>query len=448
MSSKTTPHSRVAIIGRPNVGKSTLFNILTRTRKALVRNEAGVTRDIQVQSADWWGSEFDVVDTGGITESKEGFSPLIRKQVLGALENMDLLLVVMDGKVGLVPEDRDIIRIAKESGKPFLIVVNKVDRYLEADKVTSEFYEFGMDLIATSFEQRIGVDQLVEWIIAHIPEKGHTSKEGVRIVLFGKPNVGKSSLCNALLNSDRMIVSPTAGTTVDAIEEEFEFNCKPYVLVDTAGLRRQSRRKEGVEFISAHMTVDAASRADVVLLLVDAVEGPTVQEAKMVEQCLQMHKAVILVANKTDLARKENPKYREKFQMRVYEVLRFFPDIPVVYISALNRRGLNELMEKVDEVYEKLNMKISTSKLNKFFYEVIRQAPSPVYGTRDVKFYYLTQTEQVPPSFIAFANHPDGVTPSYRRFIAKRLAEQFDLQGIPIRIFVLPSGGSDRQVEA
>src|SRR5262249_26974130 len=151
----------------------------------------------------------------------------IRKQVLGALENMDLLLVIMDGKAGLVPEDRDIIRIAKESGKPFLLVVNKVDRYLEADKLTGEFYEFGMDLIPTSFEQRIGVDQLVEWIINNMPEKTVSEKEGVRIVLFGKPNVGKSSLCNALLNSDRMIVSPTAGTTVDAIEEEFEFNCKP-----------------------------------------------------------------------------------------------------------------------------------------------------------------------------------------------------------------------------
>lgn len=447
MSSKTIPRSRVALIGRPNVGKSTLFNILTRTRKALVRNEPGVTRDIQVQSADWWGTEFDVVDTGGITESREGFSPLIRKQVLGALENMDLLLVVMDGKAGLVPEDRDIIRIAKESGKPFLLIVNKMDRYLEAEKEIGEFYEFGMDLIPTSFEMRIGVDQIVEWIQANLPEKGHTTKEGVRIVLFGKPNVGKSSLCNALLNSDRMIVSATAGTTVDAIEEEFEFNCKPYVLVDTAGLRRQSKRKEGVEYISAHMTVEAASRADIVLLLVDATEGPTVQEAKMVEQCLHMHKAIIIVANKTDLARKENSKYREKFQMKVYETLRFFPDVPVVYISALTRRGLNELMEKVDEVYEKLHTKISTSKLNKFFYEVIRKAPSPVYATKDVKFYYLTQTEQVPPSFIAFANQPEGVTPSYRKFIAKQLAQEFDLQGIPIRIFALPSGGGSREAE-
>jgi GTPase len=262
---------------------------------------------------------------------------------------------------------------------------------------------------------------------------------GPRLAIIGKPNVGKSSLGNRLVGERRLLVSPTAGTTVDAVEVGFEFNGKPYTLIDTAGLRRQSRRDEGVEFLSAFKTKDALHRSDLILLVVDAVEGPTVQDAKLLEMCLAQHKAVLLVANKFDLAKSEHKDARAWFRERMAQEFRFFPDLRVAFVSALTGTGLNALFTEVEVIHQALQKRIPTSHLNKFFSEVIRKAPSPVYRSSNVKFYYLTQTHQMPPSFIAFANHPAGVTPGYRRFVAKRLQDEFGLTGIPVRIFVLPS---------
>lgn len=438
MSSLSNRHcGRVGIIGRPNVGKSTLFNILTRTRKAVVRNEPGVTRDVQIELAEWWGSRFEVMDTGGITDSKEGFSPLIREQVLSVLSKVDTIIVVMDGRAGLVPEDRDIIRIAKESGKEFLVVVNKVDRMHDADMLVSEFFEFGFDVVPASFERRDNIDIIVEWIRARLPEQVASEKVGVRLALVGKPNVGKSSLANRLLGEKRMLVSPIAGTTVDAIETEFTFNNNPYVLVDTAGLRRSARRQDGVEFLSAVMSHRSIIHADIVLLLVDGTTGPTDQDATVLEYALTRHKGVILVANKSDLAEAEIPEYRKWFRERVAREFHFFSDIPVEFISAKTGAGVGRLFERIEDLWAKLNIKISTSKLNNFFFQVIRQAPAPVWGVQNVKLYYLVKTQQVPPSFIAFANYPQGVTPAYRRFLAKRIQDEWGLEGVPIRIFVM-----------
>lgn len=426
---------RVAMLGRPNVGKSTLFNYLTRSRKALVRDEPGVTRDLLIEPTEWWGSRFDVVDTGGITDGKEGFSPYIREQVLGFLKNTDLLLVIMDAKSGLVPEDRDIIRIAKESGKSFLLIINKVDVLKEAELKVAEFYEFGVDVVATSFEQSAGVDQIVEWVIRHLPRSDNTERTGTRLAMIGKPNVGKSSLCNRLLGEKRMLVSPIAGTTVDSVEAEFVYAENNYTLVDTAGLRRAARRKDGVEYISAVMSENSIHYADIVLLVVDVVLGPSEQDAKLLEMCLEKHKAVIVVANKCDLGEES---YTDEFRLKVEREFVFFPDVPVVFVSAKTGFGLPRLFKKIEDLKIKLGRKISTSSLNDFFFATIRKAPAPVWGNRNVKFYYLTQTGQSPPSFIAFANHPQGVTPAYRRFLAKQIQENFDLKGVPIRIFVMP----------
>lgn len=433
---------RVAIIGRPNVGKSTLFNKLTRTRSAVVKDEPGVTRDVLIHPAEWWGHTFEVVDTGGLTEDSRGLSPLIREQTIAALRSIDLLLVVMDGRAGLVPEDREVIKVAKESGKPILLVINKLDRQVDLDSELSEFYEFGMDLIPTAFEHDFGVDNVVEWVIARLPKNQTEVALIPKVAIIGKPNVGKSSLCNLLLGQKRMLVSEIAGTTVDAVEAEVEFGGKKYVLVDTAGLRRQARRNDGVEFLSVFKTQGAVDRADVVLLVIDAVTGPTDQDAKMLEMCLDKHRAIIVVANKIDLAKTARENAREWFRERIMREFSFFQDVRVVFTSAKTGYGIPDLFNEIEAVYERLHMRISTSQLNKFFTDVIRQAPAPVYGTTNVKFYYLTQTQQVPPSFIAFANHPQGVTPSYRRFLAKRIQENWDLRGVPVRIFVLPSGGS------
>lgn len=436
--------NRVAIIGRPNVGKSTLFNILTRSRKSVVRNEPGVTRDVIVEPAEWWGEEFDVVDTGGITDAEDEFSPLIKAQVLQVLKSVDLLILVMDGKSGLMPEDRDLVRIAKESGRPVYMVVNKVDRMQNAELVLSEFYEFGIDLLAASFERRDGIDKIVDWIRDHLPEKTNTQRTGVRIAVVGKPNVGKSSLCNKLLKKDRMLVSDVAGTTVDAIEEQFQFGNQDYILVDTAGLRRSSKRKDGVEFLSAVKSHSAIDRADVVLVMVDTLLGVTVQEAKIVQYILDQHKPVILVANKIDQAKVEIEAFRKGFREKVKDVFHFFPDIPLCFISAHTGAGVEKLFATVENVWEKINIRIKTSQLNDFFFQTIRKAPAPVWGSRNVKFYYLTQTNQRPPSFITFANHPEGVTPSYRRFLVNQIQDHFDLKGIPIRIFVMKSKSASR----
>lgn len=437
--------AKVAIIGRPNVGKSTLFNILTDSRKAVVKNQPGVTRDIQIEPVEIWGKKFDLIDTGGVTESQDLFSKLIKEQVSDFLFSVDFIIAVMDGRVGLVPEDRDIIKIAKQTGKPILLVINKVDRQHEEDLLKADFYEFGLDVIGASFEQRRGLGEIMEWIHKSIPEENTNQKEGMRIAMVGKPNVGKSSLCNCLLGVHRMLVSNVAGTTVDSVDSPFIYNDQKYIIVDTAGLRRQSKREDDIEIISAFKSQESIRRADLVLLVIDGQLGPTEQDAKIMQSILEDHKGVILVANKSDLAGQNIENYRETFRAQVERVFHFFTDVPVVFTSAETGSGINELFKTIEHVTRNINFRVSTSELNDFFFETIRKAPAPVWGTTNVKFYYLTQTYQKPPAFIAFANHPDGVTPAYRRFLIKNLKERFNLQGTPIRIFCMKSrrGGEE-----
>jgi GTPase len=430
---------KVAIIGRPNVGKSTLFNILTGTRKSVVKDRAGVTRDIIIEPTDVWGKKFDLIDTGGVTEAQDLFSKLIREQVKDFLQSVDFIITVMDGRSGLMPEDADIIRIAKQTGRPMLLVINKVDSEFETDMAKADFYEFGLDVIAASFEQRFGLGEIMEWIHKVIPEEKGTVIEGMQIAMVGKPNVGKSSLCNCLLGVHRMLVSEVAGTTVDSVDSPFIYNDKKYVLVDTAGLRRQSRREDDIEIISAFKSQESIRRSQIVLLVIDGITGPSEQDAKIMQQILEDHKGVIIVANKSDVASKEVDTYRETFRAQVEEHFHFFTDVPIVFTSAKTGSGIGDLFKTIEDVSSKLSMRISTSDLNDFFFETIRKAPAPVYGISNVKFYYLTQTKQSPPSFIAFANHPEGVTNSYRRFLIKNMKDRFDLQGIPIRIFCMKS---------
>ncbi len=435
---------KVALIGRPNVGKSTLFNIITETRKAVVKNLAGVTRDINIEPVDIWGKQFDLIDTGGITEAGDIFSKLIREQVTEFLHSVDLIVAIMDGRAGLLPEDRDIIRVAKQAGKPFLLVLNKVDTVMDEELFKADFYEFGVDMIAASFEQRRGVGDILEWITKQIPENKGTVKEGMNIAIVGKPNVGKSSICNLLLGVNRMLVSDIAGTTIDSVDSPFIYNDRKYTLVDTAGLRRSAKREEDLEIISAFKSQEAIRRSDIVLLMVDGTIGPTDQDARIMQSILEDHKGVIVVANKSDLGAKEIPEYRKVFREQVQQTFHFFDDVHVVFTSAKTGSGVEDLFSTIERVSDQINFKVSTSDLNEFFFETIRKAPAPVWGTTNVKFYYVTQTYQKPPAFIAFANHPDGVTNSYRRFLIKNIKEKWDLHGLPIRIFCMKSrkGGS------
>ncbi len=435
---------KVGIIGRPNVGKSSLFNFLTRTRDAVVKDQAGVTRDVQRGFADWWGKTFEVLDTGGLTHADDEFSPLIFEQVINSLGGIDLLVVMFDAKQGMMPEDREIFRIVKESGKPFVLVLNKVDRDHEADMLKAEFFEFAEDIIHCAVEARVRTDEVVEAILDHIPDEMPEEEESIRIAIVGKPNSGKSSLANILLRSKRMLVSSKAGTTVDAIEESFDYWEHKFTLVDTAGLRRHGKRQkkqDGVEILSSYKSFGAIDRADIVYLVVDAIEGPTDQDAKIFEYINSKSKAIIMVANKVDLFPEHEEKTKEWFRKKLEYEFHFAKDIPLVFTSALTGEGKDELLRKTIKIWDKLETKIPTSALNDFFYNVVRQAPSPVYATTNVKFYYLTQTGQKPPSFIAFANHPDGVTPAYRRFLEHRIKEQWELQGVPVRVFIMKSGG-------
>lgn len=434
---------KVAIVGRPNVGKSTLFNILTDSRKAVVKNQPGVTRDILIEPVDVWGKSMDLIDTGGITEATDTFSKLIKEQVSEFLETVDYIVAVMDGRVGLVPEDRDIIRLVKQVGKPFLLVINKVDSITEDESAKVDFYEFGVDIVTASFEQRKGLSDILEWLHKTLPVTQLNLKEGVNIAIVGKPNVGKSSICNLLLGENRMMVSDIAGTTIDAVDSPFIYEGKKYLLVDTAGLRRSSRREEDLEIISAFKSQEAIRRADIVLLMIDGTVGATEQDAKILESILEDHKGVIVVANKSDLGGREIPEYRKTFKEKLEREFHFFIDVPLVFTSAKTGYGIEELFEMIEDISAKMHMRIPTSELNDFFFEVIRKAPAPVWGNNNVKFYYLTQTMQVPPAFIAFASAPDGVTNAYRRFLIKNIKDRWNLFGVPIRIFCMKSRNRD-----
>jgi GTP-binding protein len=443
---KTEFAPKVAIMGRPNVGKSTLFNIITESRKALVKNLPGVTRDIIIEPVEVWGKHFDIIDTGGITEAGDIFSKLIKEQVTEFLYSVDLIVAVMDGRAGLLPEDRDIIRVAKQTGKPFLLVLNKIDRIQDEEMAKADFYEFGVDLVCAAFEQRRGLAEVLEWITNQISDEVQVHKKGTNIAIVGKPNVGKSTICNCILGHNRMIVSDVAGTTIDSVDSPFIYNDRQYTLVDTAGLRRSAKREEDLEIISAFKSQESIRRADIVLLMVDGTEGPSDQDARIMQAILEDHKGVIMVANKSDIGTRDIPEYRKKFREQVANELHFFDDVNVVFTSGKTGQGIEDLFEMIEKVSAQIEFHVPTSELNDFFFETIRKAPAPVWGTTNVKFYYLTQTYQKPPAFIAFANHPDGVTNSYRRFLIKNIKERWDLHGLPIRIYCMKSrrGGASQ----
>ena len=345
-----------------------------------------------------------------------------------------------------MPEDKEIIRTAKTVNKPFLLVINKVDRMHESELALADFYQFGAEtMIATSFERRSGVAEILEWLHKKLPEKTDLPTDSMTISIVGKPNVGKSSMVNYLLGSKRMMVSNIAGTTVDSVDTPFVYNDKKYTLIDTAGLRKSAKREEDIEIISAFKSHDSIRRSDIVLLMIDANEGPSDQDAHIMQSILEDHKGVIVVANKTDTAKLEIPEFKKVFREQCERVFHFFDDVKIVFTSAQTGHGVEDLLSEVEWMANKLTTRISTADLNNFFFEVIRKAPAPVYGITNVKFYYLTQTNQQPPAFIAFANHPDGVDNAYRRFLIKNLKEKFELKGVPIRIFVMKSKSADKK---
>lgn len=442
---------KVAVIGRPNVGKSTLFNKLTQTRHAIVRDEPGVTRDVQRGVVHWDGYEFEIYDTAGITDDEsKAWSTEIRKKAIRASESADLILLILDGKTGLNPEDEDLVRMIKALRKPFLTVVNKVDNPENADLQLADFYQLGCDpMYAASFEHKRGLDEILDWIIQGVDkEVADRQDDRIRLAIIGKPNAGKSTLANTLLGKDEFVVSPVAGTTIDSVNRPFEWEGEKFLLIDTAGVRRHARRSHEVEHLSALKARETIKQADLLVLVIDGLIGPSQQDARIIELAQEQHKAVIIAMNKEDVASAKIPKFRDTTLDRVAQEFHFYADIPVVFISAKTKRGLGDLFKCIKDVWEKLNRRISTKDINEFFVRVIRQAPSPIYQGNDVKFYYITQTRQRPPSFMAYVNAPQGITSSYRRFLVNRIKDEFSLKGVPIRIYPKKRGSHGQEENA
>lgn len=434
----TKERKKVAIIGRPNVGKSSLFNALVGGRPAVVKDEPGVTRDINLRTIEVWGRSFDLIDTGGVTGTEVPFAGEVKNQVLRILPAVDLILFVVDGRGGLVPDDRDLLIEIKKVRKPFLVLVNKLDSERDDEERLMDFLELGEEMLPTAFESRRNLDEVCEWLIENLQDEGvDEAPLEKKIAIIGKPNVGKSSLINYLLNEERMLVSDIAGTTVDAIDSEINWRGSKYTFIDTAGLRRGARRDTDVEILSAYKSEDALARASIVILMVDALQGLSQQEARLLDMILEEKKAVVVAINKSDLGKVEIEDFRENLQEQVDNELYFHAGIPRVFISAKTGQGLDKLFATIDDLWEKMHLKISTSEVNEFLGGLTRMVPPPIYGTRAVKLNYFTQTKQVPPSFIAFCNFPNGVSPSYRRFLVKELRKKWDLFGVPVRLYIL-----------
>ena len=426
-----------AIVGRPNVGKSSLFNCLVGARHSLVKNQPGVTRDWIYSPAQLWERHFMLADTGGLTWSKEDLAQRIKKQVMSRVERVDFFLVVMDYKSGLCSEDGEILSWIQKTGCPFALIINKVDRSQDLDLAVGEFSCWGKTPLTCSVENRLGLDPVLQWIYDCIGEKRKSKthdSETFFLSLVGKPNVGKSTLCNQLLKSPEMLVSQKAGTTVDPVGFPLKHKGKNYILVDTGGLPKP-RPRGGLETIASIKTHQTIEKSHIVLLVLDALQGPSEQEARIFSWIQKAHKTPLIVANKWDLAQSQIENFKNVHAQRLNQVFHFDPHLPSALVSAQKGWGLNKLLDKVNDLREKLDVRIPTKELNEFFTQVIRQAPAPRWRGREVKFYYITQTHQTPPSFIAFCNYPQAVHQPYQRFLEKQIQKAYQLESIPVRLF-------------
>ena len=425
----------IAIVGRPNVGKSTLFNRIVRGKKAIVWNEPGVTRDRNYADVEWDEKTFTLIDTGGFEPvSKDRIFIQMREQCELAIEEANAILFVMDGKEGLIPSDKEIADILRQQKKPVFYIVNKIDGPKDEEKVF-EFYGLGVEPIySISAEHRYGVDGLMDEVIKVLPGSTEEKwdRDAAKVAVVGRPNVGKSSLINRLLGYKRVIVDEAPGTTRDAIDTLFERDGKRYVLIDTAGIRRKSRislRLEKYSIVEALRTID---RSDVALLLLDSREGVTDQDARIGGFIHDKGKGCILVVNKWDLVEKDS-QTMVRYEREVRENLKYLSYAPIVFISALTGQRVRNVLDVVDHVSEQTKKRIPTSPLNKYFGKWVEKSPPPLYKGRSVKLNYITQVSTAPPTFVIYANFPDGIHFSYERYLVNQMRETFSFEGVPVR---------------
>ncbi len=429
----------LAIVGRPNVGKSTLFNRLLEQRKAIVDDVSGVTRDRQYGVADWNGKTFNVIDTGGFVPGGEGaFELEIAKQVLIAVEEANAIVFMVDTTTGITDLDDTMAHLLRKSTKPVFLTVNKVDnndRMLEAN----EFYSLGFEnIFFIAAASGSGTGELLDAVAAEITEDA--SEEAIemdalpKFAIIGQPNVGKSSLLNALVGQERTIVSDIAGTTRDTIHTHYNLFQKEFVLIDTAGIRRKNKVEEDLEFYSVIRAIKAMDEADVCLLLIDAEKGITAQDINIFSLAVRKGKGVVVLVNKWDLLSKETNTSKE-YETKLKHKLAPFTDVPILFISAKEKTRIFKAIEIGLQVYDHRKQKISTSQLNDILLKAIQGYKPPVVRGHPIKIKFITQLPTVVPSFAFFCNFPDDIKTPYKNYLENQLREHFDLTGVPVRIF-------------
>jgi GTP-binding protein len=430
----------VAIVGRPNVGKSTLFNRIIGRNLAIVEDMPGVTRDRNYAEAEWEERQFLLVDTGGFEpETMDPMYMKMREQTTLAVEEADIIIFLMDGREGLLPADVEVSHRLRASGKPVIYAVNKVDGEKQ-EALLPDFYRLGIDvLFPLSSKHGGGFSDLMDELGRILPqspldEEGRDLSELPRIAIIGRPNVGKSSFVNALIGEDRMIVSPVSGTTRDAVDSIYRYYGKPYILVDTAGIRSRGKISQGVEKYSVMRAMKTLSRADVALVLIDASEGITEQDERIIGLAHEEGKGVIILLNKWDLIPDKEKAYKQ-FMEDVRLRLKFADYAPVITVSAQTRQRITKVFEEIDAVIEQREKRVPTAELNRVFETLAARHEPPLYRAKRVKYYYITQVGIKPPTFIVFVNYPEGIHFSYLRYIENSLREAFGFRGSPVRIY-------------
>lgn len=426
----------VAIVGRPNVGKSTLFNRLVGERKAIVDDVSGVTRDRHYGKTDWIGREFTIIDTGGyVPRSSDIFEKSIRHQVEIAIEESDLLLFLVDVTTEMTDLDEEFARILRRTKKPVLVVVNKTDN---GDRLyqSNVFYSLGFpELFPISAMSGSGTGELLDAIVANLPEpKADVETDLPRLAVIGRPNVGKSSLCNALLGEERNIVTDIAGTTRDTIDTHYNAFGNEFILVDTAGIRKKSKVHDNIEFYSVMRSISAVESADVCLLLIDAQTGMEAQDVNLFRLAQRNGKGILILVNKWDVVEKDNHS-TNAYSEAIRDKIAPFTDVPIIFISAITKQRIHKAIEKAIEVYKNKQKHISTSKLNDVMLPIILEKPPPAKKGKYIRIKYVTQLQSRKVSFAFFCNLPQYVTEAYGRFLENQIREHFEFEGVPITIF-------------
>ena len=426
----------VAIVGRPNVGKSTLFNALAGETISIVKDTPGVTRDRIYADATWLNYSFTLIDTGGIEpESKDVILAQMRDQAQIAIDTADVIIFITDVRQGLVDADSKVADMLRRSGKPVLLVVNKVDSFAKFMPDVYEFYNLGIgDPIPISASSKLGMGDMLDEVVKYFPteEEEEEENEIPHIAIVGKPNVGKSSLINKLANEDRVIVSNIAGTTRDAIDTDIKYNGREYVFIDTAGLRRKNKIKEEIERYSIIRAVTAVERADVVILVIDATEGVTEQDAKIAGIAHDRGKGIIIAVNKWDAVEKNNDSVKE-YTRDIREVLSFMPYAEILFISAKSGQRLNKLFDMIDVVIENNSMRVQTGVLNEIVAEAVAMQQPPTDKGKRLKIYYVTQVSVKPPTFVVFVNDKNLMHFSYTRYLENRIRDTFGFRGTALK---------------